>query len=97
MASKRRSTTVSSAGALMIPLYLDELTTHARKVSKDVVAALMGALFEIHGEFDLPSDAERGFMAMADTSKRFHWLIRQPTAERKRISRQRSGPRWASL
>jgi predicted KAP-like P-loop ATPase len=79
---RRAARTQRKGGQSMVPVYLDELTTHARKVSKESVAALMGALFEVHDEIDMPSDAERGFMAMADTSLRFHWLIRQLTSDR---------------
>jgi predicted KAP-like P-loop ATPase len=69
-------------GKSMVPIYLDELTTHARQVPKGSVELLMSALFEIHDEIDLEKDADRGFMGMANTSLRFHWLIRRLTRER---------------
>lgn len=79
---RRAAKTQRKGGQSLVPVYLDELTTHARKVRKESVAALMGALFEIHDEIDRAADAERGFMAMADTSLRYHWLIRRLTADR---------------
>ena len=79
---RRAAGTQRKNGQSMVPVYLDELTTHARHVHKESVAALMGALFEIHDEIDLEIDAERGFMAFANTSLRYHWLIRRLTADR---------------
>jgi len=69
-------------GTSLIPVYLDELTVNARKVEKDKVAPLMTALFEIHDEIDLERDKDRGFYATANTSLRYHWLIRRLTADR---------------
>lgn len=66
----------------MVPIYLDEMNTHALNVSKDNVEPLLSALFEIHDEIDLKKDADRGFMGMANTSLRFHWLIRRLTGDR---------------
>src|SRR5690606_24614451 len=79
---RRAAKTQRKSGQSMVPVYLDELTTHARHVHKESVPALMGALFEIHDEIDLEVDAERGFMAFANTSLRYHWLIRRLTADR---------------
>ncbi len=79
---RRAAKTERKGGQSMIPVYLDELTTHARRVHKESVAALLAALFEVHDEIDLEKDSERGFMAMADTSLRYHWLIRRLTADR---------------
>ena len=79
---RRAAKTERKGGQSMVPVYLDELTTHARKVRRESVAALLCALFAIHDEIDLKKDAERGFMAMADTSLRYHWLIRRLTADR---------------
>lgn len=69
-------------GSSMVPVYLDELNTHALSVSKDNVEPLLSALFQIHDEIDLKKDADRGFMGMANTSLRFHWLIRRLTGDR---------------
>jgi predicted KAP-like P-loop ATPase len=79
---RRAAKTKRNGGQSMVPVYLDELTTHARKVRRESVATLLTALFEVHDEIDLEEDAERGFMAMANTSLRYHWLIRRLTADR---------------
>jgi len=68
-------------GKSMVPVYLDELNVHAARIAKEKVAAFLSALFEIHDEIDLEADAERGF-GMANTSLRFHWLLRRLTQER---------------
>ena len=72
-------------GCSMVPVYLDELTTNGKKVPKDKVGPLLSALFEIHDEIDLEKDAERGFMAMGNTTLRYHWLIRRLTRDRFQI------------
>jgi hypothetical protein len=38
----------------MIPVYLDELNTHASKIAKEHVTAFLSTLFEIFDEIDLP-------------------------------------------
>ena len=69
-------------GQSMIPVYLDELTTHGKRIDKPIVEPLLSALFEIHDEIDLERDAEKGMWAMANTSLRYHWLIRRLTRDR---------------
>ena len=66
----------------MVPVYLNELTTLATKIDKAKVEPLLSALFEIHDEIDLKKDADKGFGRMADTSLRYHWLIRRLTSDR---------------
>lgn len=66
----------------MVPVYLDELTTHAERVEKQKVKPLLTALFEIHDEIDLEKDADSGFMAHANTTLRFNWLMRRLTKGR---------------
>ncbi|HCT3408693.1 TPA: AAA family ATPase [Klebsiella pneumoniae] len=66
-------------GQSMVPVYFDELTTHGKRVDKDKVRPLLNALFEIHDAIDLKIDADSGFMAMANTTLRYHWLIRKLT------------------
>lgn len=79
---RRAARTERKGGQSMIPVYLDALTTHAREIRKESVAVFLSALFEIHDEIDLDKDADRGFMAIANTSLRYHWLIRRLTADR---------------
>ena len=69
-------------GSSMIPVYLDALTTHAPRIQKQKVKPLIIALSEIHDEIDLDCDRERGFGGIANTTLRFHWLIRRLTADR---------------
>ncbi len=69
-------------GQSMVPVYFDELTTHGKRVDKDKVRPLLSALFEIHDAIDLKIDADSGFMAMANTTLRYHWLIRKLTRNR---------------
>ncbi|MEW6438804.1 MAG: P-loop NTPase fold protein [Pseudomonadota bacterium] len=66
----------------LVPVYLDELTSYACHVEKKDVEVLLTALFEIHDEIDLDADADKGFYAMAQTTLRYHWLIRRVTEDR---------------
>ncbi len=66
-------------GTSMVPVLLDELNTHAKKIEKDKVEPLLGALFEIHDDIDLDIDKDRGMMGMGNTTLRYHWLIRRLT------------------
>ena len=75
-ATKRRK-----SGTSMVPVFLDELTTHASSVPKEKIESLLSALFEIHDDIDLSIDDERGFR-IADTTLRYHWLIRRLTHQR---------------
>ncbi|MFC3322897.1 hypothetical protein [Mesorhizobium cantuariense] len=66
----------------MVPVYLDELRTHAKRIEKSKAEPFLRALFEIHDEIDLEKDADRGFNGMGNTSLRFHWLIRRLVRDR---------------
>nr|WP_320142311.1 P-loop NTPase fold protein [uncultured Cohaesibacter sp.] len=81
-AFRKASQVERRTGQSMVPVYLDELTTNGARVEKAKVQPLICALFEIHDEIDQKGDAERGFMAMANTSLRYHWLIRRLTRDR---------------
>lgn len=69
-------------GKSMVPVYLDELTAHGNRIDKTKVEPLLAALFEVHDEIDQEKDAEKGLMAMANTSLRYHWLMRRLTRDR---------------
>ena len=56
-------------GNSMIPVLLDETTTHALRIAEQDVEQFLRTLFEIHDEIDL-IDADRGFMAVANTTQR---------------------------
>jgi predicted KAP-like P-loop ATPase len=69
-------------GQSMVPVYFDELNTHALRVGKSKVLPLLSTLFKIHDEINLKKDAERGMMRFGDTDLRLHWLIRRLTRDR---------------
>lgn len=69
------------SGTTMVPVYLDELNTHAARIEKPKVRPFLQALFEIHDEIDLEVDADRGFGGMRNTNLRYHWLMRRLTRE----------------
>lgn len=79
---RQAALTERRGGRSMVPVYLDELTTHAARVEKPKVKPLLIALFEIHDEIDLENDADRSFMGIGDTTLRFQWLIRRLTRDR---------------
>ncbi len=81
-ALRQAARTERRGGRSMVPVYLDELTTHAARVEKPKVKPLLIALFEIHDEIDLENDADRSFMGIGDTTLRFQWLIRRLTRDR---------------
>ena len=69
-------------GTSLVPVYLEEISTNAKKLPKENVESFFKALFEIHDEIDLERDSEKGLMAMVNTSLRYHWLIRRLTDNR---------------
>ncbi len=69
-------------GRSMVPVYLDELITHASRIERNNVVPFLGALFEIHDEIDLVVDEGGGFGSLANTTLRYHWLLRRLTRER---------------
>jgi predicted KAP-like P-loop ATPase len=69
-------------GNTMVPVFLDELTTHSTRIPPEKVGQLLAALFAIHDEMDLECDAGKGFDAIANTSNRFYWLMRALTRRR---------------
>jgi predicted KAP-like P-loop ATPase len=75
-AAKRRRN-----GTSFIPVYFDELTSHVGEIARKDIEPFLRALFEVHGEIDLPEDEEKGFGAFADTRLRVHWLIRRLTED----------------
>ena len=70
-----------NSGKTMVPVFLDELNTHATRIEKDEVEPLLTALFAIHDEIDLPVDASADFFG-GNTTMRYHWLIRRITEKR---------------
>ncbi len=69
-------------GESYVPVYLDALMGKAKKIPLNKVKPLMHALFFIHDRIDLEVDRAKGFHSIADTSLRFHWLIRRLTFDR---------------
>lgn len=71
------SQTTTRHGNSLVPIYLDELMVHSHRVKREDIEPLLTALFEIHDEIDLKSDADKGFMGIANTTIRYHWLVRR--------------------
>lgn len=71
-----------SSGTSMVPVYLDELNTHADRIDVNNIEPFLKALFEVHDRIDLDIDKDRGMWAAGNTTLRYHWLIR-------RLARQR--------
>ena len=70
-AAKRRR-----SGTSLVPVLLDELNTHAFNVPREKIESLLCALFEIHDDIALSIDDEHG-SSFANTTLRYHWLIRR--------------------
>ena len=70
------------SGKSMVPVTLDALTTHSKRISKEKTQPLLAALFEIHDEIDFSIDDDQGAMAFVNTTLRYHWLIRRLTSGR---------------
>jgi predicted KAP-like P-loop ATPase len=78
---KEAAETTRKTGQSMIPVVLDELTTHAEEVPKEEVEPLLRSIFGIADEITLNQDNDRGF-ATSSTRLRLHWLIRALTKRR---------------
>lgn len=102
-AFRQAAATERPNGQSLVPVYMDELISHSTRVPNEKVQPFIAALFEIHDEIDLQRDGERGYMAMANTSLRYHWLIRRLTKDRFTIAErtalylaatEKASPRW---
>ncbi len=69
------------SGKSMVPVVLDELTSHGKEIGRDKVESFLCTLFAIVDDITRQEDGERGF-AMANTHLRVHWLIRRLTEDR---------------
>ena len=87
--------TTRKTGSTMVPVFLDELITHADRVGREKVEPLLTALFAIHDEIDLPTDAPADIFE-GNTSLRYHWLIRRLTQERFSLE-ERTELYWQSM
>ena len=70
------ATTIRKSGTSMVPVVLDELITHSSSVPREKIEPLLTALFEIHDDIDLSIDEDHG-ITYANTTLRYHWLIRR--------------------
>lgn len=70
-----------TSGRTMVPVYLEELITHAARIEKDKVQPLLTALFAIHDAIDMPVDNSDEFFG-GTTTIRYHRLIRRLTEKR---------------
>ncbi|MCS3805053.1 putative KAP-like P-loop ATPase [Chromobacterium alkanivorans] len=77
----RAAEQIRKDGKSMVPVVLDELTSHGKEVERDKVQDLFYALFQVADSITRKKDGERGF-AMANTHLRLHWLIRRVTEDR---------------
>jgi predicted KAP-like P-loop ATPase len=68
-------------GRTMVPVLLDELTSHAKRVDHDDVGPLICTMFRLIDELRIPGDVEPGFPS-ADAHLRLHWLMRRLTEDR---------------
>lgn len=81
-ALRSASRTHRKSGKSMVPVYFDELNTHANRIDETKVRSLITTLFKIHDDINLPQDAERGLLRVGDANLRLHWLIRRLTRDR---------------
>lgn len=89
----RHAVTVARrSGGTKAAVWLGELTTHAERVDRGKIEALLTALFDIADEINVEADAAKGF-SMGNNELRLHWLLRaltndMPLNERSAILRQ---------
>lgn len=76
-------------GRSMVPVLLDELTSHAARMDKAKVEPFLCSLFAIADEIRREEDKEQGFPS-ADAHLRMHWLIRRLTENRYTIDERTS-------
>ena len=81
-ALRNAAQTRRKSGRSMVPVYFDELNTHAKRIDEANIEPLITTLFKIHDEISLPQDAERGLLQVGDANLRLHWLIRRLTLDR---------------
>ena len=75
--------TARNTGSTMVPVFLDELMTHARRVDKSKVSHLISALFSIHDEISSPNDDEAFTNWFGNsTTLKYHWLLERLTEKR---------------
>lgn len=66
------------SGGTKAAIWLGELTTHADRLDRGKVGALLTALFEIADEINVEADAAKGF-SLGSNEMRLHWLLRALT------------------
>jgi predicted KAP-like P-loop ATPase len=81
-ATLRHALTVTRrSGGTKAAVWLGELITHAERVDRDKVEALLSALFSIADESNVEADSAKAF-SMDSNELRLHWLLRALTKER---------------
>lgn len=78
----RATAQIRRDGKSMVPVVLDELTSHGQKIARDKVEDFFSAVFEVADAISRKEDEERGGFAIGSTSLRIHWLIRRVTEDR---------------
>lgn len=61
-------------GTSYVPVYLDEMSTHANRLTKKQVIEFLQALYEIYDDINLDVDKAKGFMGIVNTGRRYLWL-----------------------
>ena len=64
-------------GRSMVPVLLDEMTTHTSSIQKEKIEPLLDTLFAIHDEIDLTIDDDRGMEGPFSTTLRYNWFIQR--------------------
>jgi predicted KAP-like P-loop ATPase len=93
--------TIRRIGQSMVPVYLDELRSHAKQFEKENIEPFLKTIFRIYDDVNIEEDESRGFGSYANTNLRLHWLMRRLLADRfslkERSDLYRSAVKTASL
>ncbi len=69
-------------GSTKAALVLDELMIQSAGMPEATVMPLLAAIFAIADELDVEADEEKGFMSMANSSLRLHWICNRMVTDR---------------
>lgn len=80
---------IRRVGGTKAAVWLEDLRTHAERLTLDKVKPLLTALFEIADELNTEADAAKGF-GWSDNNFRLHWLLRALTLEKMTLEERSS-------
>ena len=63
-------------GGTMVPVWLDEITSHSRDIREEDRPVLIKEIFSVADTIYLSEDDDKGVGGFANTHLRIHWLIR---------------------